>query len=257
MSASADHPSSFMLAVARRVSALDWLMLALAVISIGLLCRETFWTVDDIERLWLLRIDYAICALFAVEFLYSWRRAGWTLGYVARNWYEVLGMIPVSSPALRGFRLFRLLRIFVLTSRFGMALDRAWGDEFAYRLVNRFQRTIIDAIGSTVTLAVLDEVAEVLEHGRYAHNTARVVAGREDMIKALVLEKLHEDEAAGRLKKLPFYGDLTRTISDVSLRIVNAVLADPRTDALVADVLRENIKQLREAVRSRQFDKNG
>ena len=77
---------------------------------------------------WIIRTDIAICAIFAVEFAWRWRRNGWAWGYLGRNWYEIIGMIPLSEPALRGFRLFRILRILVLLSRFGRAADRARRD---------------------------------------------------------------------------------------------------------------------------------
>src|SRR3546814_8727240 len=70
-------------------------------------------------------LDYAICALFAVEFLWRWGRSGEGWRFPARYWYEVLGMIPVSHPA---FRSFRLLRIVIVLARLGRAADRAFGD---------------------------------------------------------------------------------------------------------------------------------
>lgn len=245
----------FLLSAMHRIRPLDWLMLLLAILSIGLLSWETFWTVSDTQRDWILRADYAICAAFFAEFLWSWKRAGWSRGYALRNWYEVLGMIPVSSPALRGFRLFRVVRIVVLLSRFGIAADRAFGDEFAYRMVNRFQGAIIEAIGTTVTMAVLNEVADVLEKGRYAGNTAHVMRRNHDEVKALLLQKLREDPAYGRLSKLPFYGELSQMMADASLRVVVEVLADQRTDSLLADVLQANVEQLREAVEHKQREK--
>lgn len=54
-----------------RIQPLDWLMLALAILSIGLLCWETWGSVSEMQRTWIFRTDYFICALFAAEFL--WR----------------------------------------------------------------------------------------------------------------------------------------------------------------------------------------
>src|SRR5688572_7062262 len=98
----------------RLVDPLDWAMLALAVLSVGLLCYE-FW--GDASELWRARIvaaDFVICGIFAVEFGVRWRRERWARSYLWRNWYEVLGMIPLAHPALRGLRLLRVVRIVVL-----------------------------------------------------------------------------------------------------------------------------------------------
>ena len=233
---------------ARRIGVLDWLMLLLAVVSVGLLLWEMFAEVAPQTRRLIITADYVICAIFAVEFIWRWRRAGWTGDYVKRNWYEVLGMIPLQHPMLRGFRLFRAVRIVILLSRFGRAADRALGDEFTYRLVRRFKNAIVESISSAVTVAVLDEVSEVLARGQYARNVARALEDNQPKLRAMISEKLRADPQAGRLSRLPFARDLSETIIDMALRLVEQVLQDPRTDELIADMLRENLQQIRRSV---------
>jgi hypothetical protein len=235
-------------AAARRVGVLDWLMLLLAVISVGLLAWEMLADVDESTQRLIFGIDYAICAVFAAEFLWRWHLDGWTVKYVQHNWYELLGMIPLQHPVLRGFRLFRAVRILVLLSRFGRAADRALGDEFTYRLVNRFKNVIVESISSAVTVAVLDEVSDVLSKGRYAGNIARALEENQPHLRAMIAEKLRDDPQAGRLSKLPFARDISETIIDIALRLVEQVLQDPRTDELISDVLRENLQQIRASV---------
>lgn len=243
------HPAGPLLA---QIGVLDWLMLLLAVLSIGLLAWETWWPVTDQQRQWILRADYAVCAAFLAEFLWRWYVDGWRWHFLARNWYDILGMIPVSQPALRGFRLFRVVRIVVLLARFGMAADRALGEEFTYRLVNRFANPIIDAISGSVTLAVLDEVAEVLEKGTYTRNIARALDENHPQLRGLIADKLRADPRTGRLSRLPFYEDIVGSVVDASLSVAQEILRDPRTDRLVADMLHENLTQLREAVHRNQ-----
>lgn len=231
---------------------MDWIMLVLALVSIGLLAYETWGPVTAEERAQILLTDSVICGIFALEFLWRWREAGWTRGFVARNWYEVLGMIPVAHPAIRGFRLFRILRIVVLLARFGHAADRALGDDFTYLLVNRFRDTIVDSISGSVTVAVLDQVSAVLVKGRYTQNISRALAENQQALRATIAEKIRADRQAGRFARLPFYDDIVAAVIDAGLRVVEEVLRDPRTDQLVADLLRENLDQLRAAVVERQ-----
>lgn len=235
-----------------RIHPLDWAMLLLALVSIGLLAWETWWPVSPAQRHGIILTDYAICAAFLAEFLWRWFADGWRWRFLARNWYDILGMIPVSQPALRGFRLFRVVRIVVLLARFGMAADRALGEEFTYRLVNRFAEPIIDAISGSVTVAVLDEVAEVLEKGTYTRNIARALDENHPQLHGLIADKLRADPRTGRLSRLPFYEDIVGTVVDASLSVAQEILRDPRTDRLVADMLHENITQLREAVHRNQ-----
>lgn len=233
---------------ARRVGPLDWLMLALALVSVGLLAWEMFGQVSaDATRL-IFAADYAICAIFAAEFCWRWHQTGWSLEYVKRNWYDLLGMIPLQHPALRGLRLFRVVRIVLLLSRFGRAADRALGEEFTYRFVNRFKNAIVESISGAVTVAVLDEVSEVLAKGQYARNIARALEENQSELRTMIAEKLRNDPQTGRLSKLPFAKDISEVVIDLALRVVEQVLLDPRTDELIADMLRENLQQIRASV---------
>jgi hypothetical protein len=155
-------------------------------------------------------------------------------------------MVPVSHPA---FRAWRLLRVFVILMRLGGAADRLFGEYFTHQLVNKLTNAVVATIKKPVTVAVLDEVVTVLQTGHYTQNIARALRENQDEIRAMVLEKLRHDPQAGRFKSLPFYNDLVSTVSDTAMRVVLEVLADERTDELVADALRENVEQIRQAVR--------
>lgn len=233
------------------VPLLDWLMLVLAVFSVALLAWETWGPVDAAQRALIVRIDLAVCAIFAVEFCWRWSRAGWARSFVLRNWYEILGMIPAAHPALRAFRLLRLIRIAVLIARVGAAADRAFGEYYTYLLLRRFKGLVVDALRGVITVAVLEEVAAVLRKGRYTRNVALALEQNLGEIEDVVVDTLAADPQLGRLKRLPFYEDLVRGTTRATLRVVLHALEDPRTDELVADVLRENLDQLRAAVRAR------
>lgn len=232
----------------RQVDPLDWVMLALAVFSVALLAYEDWGGAGDEVRARIVLLDLVICAIFAVEFGVRWSRAGWSRDYLLRNWYEVLGMIPVAHPVLRGFRLLRFVRIAVLLARLGSAADRALGDEFTYRLLNRVQDGVVEAIGGAVTLYVLDEVARVLKQGTYTRNIAAALAENRAALEQMVVEKVLEDPRSRRLQRLPFYDDILRATTRAVLDVAGGILNDPRTDELVADMLRENLEQIRAAV---------
>lgn len=228
-----------------RVRAVDWLMVVLAIVSVGMLVWV--WVADPphATQVLLFKFDVGICAVFLVEFLWRWRTAGWGWRFLGRNWFEILGMIPVSHPALRAFR---LLRVIVLLARLGRAADRTIGDAVTQRLVNRFLGTVIDVLKKPVTVAVLEEVVAVLRTGHYAKNISRALAENRTELREMVLDKIKADPAAGRLKILPFHDEIIGTVTDTTIRVVLEMLADPRTDELISDTLRENIDQIRSAV---------
>ena len=227
-------------------------MLVLAVGSVALLAWEWYANVDLAMQTLIFRIDVAICAIFAVEFLWRWRREGWARDFPIRNWYEILGMIPVSHPAIRGFRLFRIIRILIVLSRFGMAADRAFGETFTHNLLNRLRQWVVNLIGGAVTIYVLDEVADVLHKGTYTRNVARALEQHTDEIESAVRETVYADPNLGRLKRLPFFDAIVSTSTQVTQRVIIEFLQNERTDRLVADILHENIEQIRLSVRARE-----
>lgn len=228
-----------------RVRVVDWLMVALAIVSVGMLVWVWLTDPPRATQELLFRIDVGICAVFFLEFVFRWRSVGWGWKFLGRNWFEVVGMVPVSHPALRAFR---LVRVVVLVARLGRAVDRTIGDAVTQRLVNRFLGTVIDVLKKPVTVAVLDEVAAVLKTGRYAQNVSRALSDNRDELRTLVLDKVKADPAAGRFKRLPFHDEIVGTVTDTAIRVVLEMLADPRTDAMISDTLRENLDQIRSAV---------
>lgn len=229
----------------RRFVVLDIVMLVLAVVSVGLLGYVTFAEVSVETEYTVFVIDTAICGVFLIEFLFRWRAAGWQRGFPKRNWYEILGMIPIAHPALRGFR---LLRIVVVVMRLARTADRTFGEKVTQRFVERMSRPIVLAIKKPITIAVMDDVVKVLETGNYPENLARSLDENRDVLRAIVTEKLKNDPQAGRFSRLPFHDEIVRSAVDTVMRVTLEVLIDPRIDDFFAHVVQENREQIRKAV---------
>ncbi|WP_433524161.1 ion transporter [Nocardia pseudovaccinii] len=223
----------------------DLVMLALAIVSVVLVTWVSFFEVSAHTYRVIVVLDYSVCAIFAAEFLWRWRRAGWPWTFPFVYWYEVLGMIPVTSPFFRGFR---LLRIVVIAVRLGRVADRALGDRVTAAVVNRFVTTIVDVIKRPMTIAIMDEVAQVLRTGHYTRNIAAALEENRAEMDEMILELIKNDPQAGRVRYIPFHDEIIRLVADTTFRIVFQVLADPRTDELVSDMIRENVDQIRDAV---------
>lgn len=233
------------------VTFLDWLMLLLAVVSVALLAWITFWEVDPEVHDRVVQADYVICGIFAVEFVWRWRRSRMGWRFLRSYWYELLGMVPLSDPA---FRSFRLLRIVIILARLGRAADRAFGDRATAYVVGRFSETIVNIIRRPVTVAVLDEVIAVVQTGNYAEHVSAAIEENRAELDALIVELIREDQATGRLKFVPFHDDIVRLVSDTVLRILQGGLADPRVHELISDAIRESAVQLRGNVRARMHE---
>jgi hypothetical protein len=145
-----------------------------------------------------------------------------------------------------------LVALAVLAAVLGRWLvRRGMREPIVVRLINRASDRVVDVVKKPITAAVLDEVADVLRAGNYTHNAAAALHENHAQITAMITEKIKADRSAGRVNLLPFHDRVLQDLTETVLRIVFAVLADPRTDELVSDLLRDNIDQLRAAVREK------
>jgi len=129
-------------------------------------------------------------------------------------------------------------------------IRRGIREPFVVRLINRASDRVVDTVKRPITIAVLDEVASVLQTGHYTRNIAAALEENREELKHMVAEKIRDDPTAGRLYLVPFHQRIIETTTEMTFRVILEILADPRTDELVSDMLRDNITQIRAAVRA-------
>lgn len=227
------------------VRADDWIMLVLAAGSVGLLGFMLLSPPARDAGLVIFYVDCGICGVFLLEFLWRWRKRRWAKKFLVRNWYELFAMIPVAHPAMAAHK---FVSVVLLLIRIGRAADRAVGEQFTYRLVDKLSEPIVKAIKKPVTIAVLDEVVKVLETGNYPENLAKSLNANKDELRTIIAEKIAQDPQLGKLKRLPFHDEIVRTVVDTSFRVLLEVLVDPRIDDFFSAVVRDNREQIRQAV---------
>lgn len=239
----------------RRRRAGDLLVVGLAVVSVALVAYSILGDLDDTQRLTVFYVDCGICALFLAEFLVSWRQAGWRGMFLLRNWYDGLSMIPVAHPVFIEGGWTAALWVLVVLARIGRGADRLVGERVFAAVTSRLTSAAVETVKRPITVAVLEEVADVLQTGSYTKNMASALEENRSELKAMILEKLEEDQLTGKVALVPFHDKMIDLVSETTLRVIFAVLADPRTDELIADLLRENIVQMREEVRAKEYRK--
>jgi hypothetical protein len=123
---------------------------------------------------------------------------------------------------------------------------------FVIRRLNRLTQRLVDLIKRPITIAVLDEVADVIQTGHYTRNiSAALIENRAELV-TLVAEKVREDPASRVVGRLPGYDAIVGQVSETTLRVLIEMLGDPRMDELVSDLLRNNLQQIKRAVRERE-----
>lgn len=235
------------------VTFVDWFMLVLAVVSVGLLVWIWFFDVSEQTADRVIVADTVICGIFFVEFCVRWRKSGMGLRFPLVYWYELVGMIPAAMPLPVNdayARFFRLIRIAVVLSRLARAADRAFGDRASAYIVGRFSGAIVGAIRKPVTVAVLDEVIAVVQTGNYAAHVAAAIEENRAELDALIVDLINQDSTTKKFRYVPFHDEIVRMVSDTVFRIVNGALVDPRVHELISDAIRVSAVDLRANVRA-------
>ena len=122
------------------------------------------------------------------------------------------------------------------------------------RLWSKVAEKAFIAVRRPLTIVVLDEVAAVIQTGHYTQNISDAIIENYDEIKDLVAEKVSEDRNTKLVQRLPGYDTIVAESTEMVLRVTIKMLADPRTDELVRDALRNNVQQIRKAVREREHE---
>jgi hypothetical protein len=158
--------------------------------------------------------------------------------------------MPGSVVGLSLWIVLGVLLLAVVAAVASRALARRWVREpLVVRLINRASDRVVESVKKPITIAVLDEVAAVLQTGHYTRNVAAALEENRTELKRMVAEKIRDDPTAGRVALVPFHDRLIDTTTEATFRVIMEILADPRTDELVSDMLRDNITQIRRAVR--------
>lgn len=105
-----------------------------------------------------------------------------------------------------------------------------------------------------LTIVVLDEVAAVIQTGHYTRNISEALKENHDQLKALVAEKVKQDPNVRLIGRLPGYDTIVGEVTETTLRVLIEMLDDPRTDELISDLLRNNLTQIKQAVRERAHE---
>ena len=129
-----------------------------------------------------------------------------------------------------------------------MGMRRPW----VVRAASRLTYKLLGAVKRPLTIVVLDEVVAVIRTGHYTKNISDALVENRAELKALVAEKVRHDPNMRIASRIPGYDTVVSEVSETVLRVVVDMLGDPRMDELVSDMLRNNLEQIRAAVRDRE-----
>ncbi len=240
-----------------RVTWDDWLMVVLAVASLAILIVEGAfdWALEPGHRRALLMADLAIVGVFVVEFAVRLARAPKKLGFIVSNWYDIVGMIPVSHPMLRSFRLLRLLRIVVITSRFVRATNRTFGEMTVEAIASRYRDILVQAIGDQLILQSLDVLEGPLGRSRLPATVGATLSHRREDLREAVKRGLQNIPVVRRMVRLRWSNDILQAMENVSLEVVVGVLESDEVNRTIQQSILSGLEELRRSVRDKEASK--
>jgi len=122
------------------------------------------------------------------------------------------------------------------------------------RRINRLTDRVVRLVKRPITIMVLDEVADVIQTGHYTRNIADALIENREELKRLVADKVRGDPNVRLIGRLPGYDTVVSEVSETTLRVLIEMLGDPRMDELASDLLRNNLQQIKQAVRDRDHE---
>lgn len=162
----------------------------------------------------------------------------------------VAGLSTTQLVALIVVLIIALAVVSAVVTRF--LVRRGLRTPFAIRQINKGRDKVVSMVKRPITIMVLDEVADVIQTGHYTKNISDALLENHDELKALVTEKVRHDPTSRLIGRLPGYDLVVSEVTETTLRVLIEMLGDPRMDELVSDLLRNNLQQIKLAVRERQ-----
>lgn len=243
--------------LASRLTWNDRLMLGLAVLDVVLLAiRRDVELPGDWETtliVWIHRVDFALLAIFGVEFLVSLAVARQRLAFLKANWYDLVGLIPIHSPLLRAFRLGRAIRVYVWGSRYPSEVEEKYGGEaYVLHVLRRYEPVLVEELTDPLLVRVLGVLRRVVGEAHFANAVGAGLQERRETIRQVVVDSIHKSPA---LRVAYGIGPVRAGIDEVekqSVDVAIAALTDPRLD----DVIRGSIDDALAGLQARVAEKD-
>ncbi|BBH16075.1 hypothetical protein Back2_03620 [Nocardioides baekrokdamisoli] len=192
--------------------------------------------------------DLAISVLLGLAILWRWLRFRIGRRYLRARLWEIPALFPFIVPVVGHWQIVLWL---VLACRIARVVDRTdsyFGDKIMAALIEHFSAPIVDAIKKPITIAVMDEVIDVLRVGTYALNVRDALDENHAQIEQMIRDLVNNDPTTKKLRYVPFHDEILTMISDTALRIFNGALEDPRTTEIIEDAIRNSAEQIRYAL---------
>jgi hypothetical protein len=207
-------------------------------------------------------IDLIICEIFFIEFFTRTVGSKEPKKYARRHWFDILGMIPVSHPALRAFRLLRILRLFIVFTRLKVSIDKAYGEGVTRRFIRRYKELLADEVTNRVMIKMIELVEAELAKTKYQRMLTGVtsaIESRRAEIKRLAVDavdKTLDKQPLTRLIKLiPFASSQIKRSVDDSVDAVMDMLRSEEINKMILEVLKSVLTEMKKSITTKEEER--
>ncbi|MCB1137919.1 MAG: hypothetical protein KDK23_04150 [Leptospiraceae bacterium] len=232
----------------------DYFLLSLVVIDTLLLLLRGSYDVflDRRVSLALIGFDFFVLTLWGLDFLRRLWKEEDRWKFLTRNWYEVIGLIPIVM--LRPFLLLRGVKLGIAFYKLGKASEDV-SQSLTREITFRFRDIIVDTIADAVFLQSLGRVEEVMSRLDYAELARKAFKNHQEELDALVKESLHTKSMMGELSRIPFMdGVVNRIGGDVS-KIISEVLEAEVAGSIMKEITRGILAEMHDRVRQLDLER--
>lgn len=209
----------------------DLAMIALGVLSLGIVAYDYFYrSTLTADQVFLLEVaDLAIVLVFVAEFAWRWSGNKWRLNFVLRNWFDILGMVPMMATNIPLFRAFRLLRIGMVASRLLRMYAYATGQQSAQRVFDRYHAALVEEVTDHVMLRTLAMVEDIAAKGGYVRALGDSLhQQRQDIADAAVKGA----RAGGVGQVVAWVPGAEKAVHDTAMATVDSMVASLRSEEM-------------------------
>lgn len=232
----------------------DYVLLTLVAMDTLLLLLRGSYDVflDRRVSLGLIIFDLFVLTLWGLDFLRKLWREEDRWRFLTRNWYEVIGLIPIVM--LRPFLLLRGVKLGIAFYKIGKASEDV-SQSLTREITFRFRDVIVDTIADAVFLQSLGRVEEVMSRLDYAELARKAFRNHQEELDALVKESLHTKSMMGELSRIPFMnGFVNRIGADVS-KIISEVLEAQVAGSIMKEITRGILVEMDNRVRQLDLER--
>lgn len=234
----------------------EWFMVGLAVADVFLLvARDAYGALaPETVRQAVYVVDLAVVLVFGAEFVVRAMRASNFILYARSHWYDVVGLVPIAHPALRAFRLVRLLRMYTVAT-FPLEADRThlWEWALLRGLIRKYRAILVEEITDPIVLASLDVVEGPLVRARFAASVGASLTERRSHVHTIVEDAVRNTRGASHVLRLEWGRKLVENITDAILDASIHALRSDELNEVISDTVEGILAEIREKVNEKDY----